>query len=74
MDINNELKLKIEIPEINPIIFEQNIIDGIPIIKKNIINKSAYNFWKEIEEKEIEEKENKDKKSKLFFNERHNVK
>ncbi len=31
--------LKIEIPDIDPIIFEQRIIDGIPTINKELLNK-----------------------------------
>ncbi len=48
--------LKIVIPEINDEIFEKRIIDGIPTINKPIKCKSAYEFWKDLEEndKEIE--------------------
>ena len=46
--------LKIEIPEINEEIFEKRIIDGIPTINKPIKCKSAYQFWKDLEENEKE--------------------
>jgi hypothetical protein len=43
-------KLKIEIPEIDDEIFEKRIIDGVPTINKPIKCKSAYQFWKDLEE------------------------
>lgn len=46
--------LKIEIPEINEEIFEKRIIDGVPTINKTIKCKSAYEFWKDLEENDIE--------------------
>lgn len=46
--------LKIEIPDINEEIFEKRIIDGIPTINKPIKCKSAYQFWKDLEENEKE--------------------
>ena len=51
--------LKIEIPDIDPIIFEQRIIDGIPTINKEIKQKTPSQYWKELENKEKNESPNK---------------
>jgi len=41
---NNKKKLTIIIPEIDPLIFENKIIDGIPMINKVIKCKTSYDF------------------------------
>lgn len=54
--MSSKKNLKIVIPEINQEIFEKRIIDGIPTLNKPIKCKSAYEFWKDLDEndKEIE--------------------
>lgn len=54
--MSSKKTLKIVIPEINQEIFEKRIIDGIPTLNKPIKCKSAYEFWKDLDEndKEIE--------------------
>ena len=51
--------LKIEIPDIDPIIFEQRIIDGIPTINKEIKQKTPSQYWKDLENKEKNESPSK---------------
>jgi len=51
---NNKKKLTIIIPEIDPLIFENKIIDGIPMINKVIKCKTSYDFWNEIDNKKID--------------------
>lgn len=58
-----ELNLTIEIPEINPEIFEKNIIDGIPMFNKELKCKSPYEFWHENNQLEIKRKTNQDSNS-----------
>ena len=53
------INLKIEIPDIDPIIFEQKIIDGIPTINKEIKQKTPSQYWKDLENKEKNESPNK---------------
>ena len=52
--MSSKKTLKIVIPEINEEIFEKRIIDGIPTLNKPIKCKSAYEFWKDLEENDIE--------------------
>ena len=52
--MNNNKKLTIIIPEINPLIFENKIIDGIPMIHKVIKCKTSYEFWNEMDNKKID--------------------
>ena len=52
--MNNNKKLTIIIPEINPLIFENKIIDGVPMIHKVIKCKTSYEFWNEIDNKKID--------------------
>ena len=52
-------KLTIEIPEIDPQIFEKKIIDGVCTLNKNIKCKSSYEFWKDLENDENVKKKNK---------------
>ena len=52
--MNNNKKLTIIIPEINPLIFENKIIDGIPMINKVIKYKTSYDFWNEVDNKKID--------------------
>ena len=52
--MSSKKTLKIVIPEINQEIFEKRIIDGIPTLNKPIKCKSAYEFWKDLEENDIE--------------------
>ena len=48
--MSEKKKLVIEIPEIDPDIFERRIIDGIPTLNKQIKCKSAYEFWNDSDE------------------------
>ncbi len=50
---NNNKKLTIIIPEIDPLIFENKIIDGIPMINKVIKCKISYKFWNEMDNKKL---------------------
>ncbi len=52
--MNNKKKLTIIIPEIDPLIFENKIIDGILMINKVIKCKTSYDFWNEIDNKKID--------------------
>ena len=66
-NIKNKLKLTIEIPEIDPEIFNKRIIDGVPTLNKNIRYKSAEEFWKDLEEKEkLEEKKHEEKNKNII--------
>ena len=60
----NKKNLKIEIPPIDPEIFEKRIIDGIVTKDKEIKQKSSYDFWLDLEKEENESKENPNKKIK----------
>lgn len=60
----NKKKLTIDIPPIDPEIFEKRIIDGIVTINKEIKQKSSYEFWYDLEKEENEYKENPNKKIK----------
>ena len=46
--MNNNKKLTIIIPEINPLIFENKIIDGVPMIHKVIKCKTSYSLLSRI--------------------------
>ena len=52
-DLNKKPKLTIQIPEIDLEIFEKRIIDGIPTINKPIKCKSAYDYWKDLDDDEL---------------------
>jgi hypothetical protein len=52
--MNNKKKLTIVIPDIDPFIFENKIIDGIPMINKVIKYKTSYDFWNEVDNKKID--------------------
>lgn len=58
-----ELNLTIEIPKINPEIFEKNIIDGIPMFNKELKCKSPYEFWHDDNQLDIKRKTNRDSNS-----------
>lgn len=45
--MNKNTKLQIKIPEIDPNIFEKNIIDGIPVLDKNIEKINIKKFWED---------------------------
>lgn len=45
--MNKKLDLKIEIPEIDQNVFDKNIIDGVPAIKKNIKKINFNKFWED---------------------------
>ena len=63
--MNKKLDLKIEIPEIDQNVFDKNIIDGVPIIKKNIKKINLNKFW---EDYDLNDKKNLNKNNNYISN------